>query len=169
MTACLGNVFIVAAPSGGGKTSLIKKLLYSLEDIEVSVSHTTRAPRPGEVDGVDYFFTNPGKFLEMIAQNAFVEHAQVFDHYYGTSVAQIHQRLQAGTDVLLDIDWQGARQIKAIFPTAKGIFVLPPSIKTLRERLASRGQDDNETIAHRMQGARAEKGHYTEFYFFFFN
>lgn len=169
MTAGLGNVFIVAAPSGGGKTSLIKNLLNILDCIEVSISHTTRVPRPGEVDGVDYFFVNQATFIEMIAQNAFIEHAQVFDYYYGTSVAQIHRRLQDGIDVILDIDWQGARQIKKIFPEAKGIFILPPSMQTLKDRLSSRGQDDNETIEYRMQGAQAEITHYNEFDYLIIN
>lgn len=162
-TECLGNVFIVAAPSGGGKTSLIKRLLEILEGIEVSISHTTRAPRPGEIDGVDYFFVQQTRFIEMIAQNAFIEHAQVFDSYYGTSVTQIQQRLEAGIDVVLDIDWQGAQQIKKIFPQAKGIFVLPPSLAVLKERLSKRGQDNQETIDYRMQGAQAEIMHFNEF------
>lgn len=169
MTAGLGNVFIVAAPSGGGKTSLIKNLLEILDGIEVSISHTTRVPRPSEVDGVDYFFVNQATFIEMIAQNAFIEHAQVFDYYYGTSVAQIHRRLQDGIDVILDIDWQGARQIKKIFPEAKGIFILPPSMQTLKDRLSSRGQDDQATIEYRMQGAQAEITHYNEFDYLIIN
>ncbi|RUR10187.1 guanylate kinase [Legionella septentrionalis] len=161
--ACQGNLFIVAAPSGGGKTSLVKRLVNDLEDIEISISHTTRTQRPGEISGVDYFFVNEDEFLRMMDAGAFIEHARVFNHYYGTSTAQIHSRLQAGIDVVLDIDWQGAQQIRRIFPEAVGIFVIPPSLQSLRERLLARQQDNEQVISSRMQRARDELSHYSEF------
>lgn len=164
-----GSVFIVAAPSGGGKTSLVKTLLSSLEDIEVSVSHTTRPMRPGEKDGVDYFFVSQQQFLDMVDDNAFVEYAQVFGHYYGTSVAQINARLAAGIDVILDIDWQGAQQIRRIFPDAVSIFIVPPSLTVLEQRLQSRGQDNESVIAERMQAARDEMSHFSEFEYLIVN
>lgn len=159
----LGNIFIVAAPSGGGKTSLVRQLIRVLDDIEVSISHTTRAKRPGEKEGVDYFFVNETRFLEMVNDNDFVEHAQVFNHYYGTSVAQINARLSAGIDVVLDIDWQGAQQIRRIFPQAISIFVVPPSLDVLKQRLKNRQQDKDEVIADRMHRAQDELSHFSEF------
>ena len=158
-----GNLFIVAAPSGGGKTSLIKKLIENLESIQVSISHTTRSPRPQEKEGIDYFFVTEACFIEMINNHAFIEHAQVFGQYYGTSVEQITARLKAGIDVVLDIDWQGAQQIRSIFPQAVSIFIIPPSLETLKERLLNRGQDNSEVIALRMQQAQNEMSHYAEF------
>ncbi|QRN04496.1 guanylate kinase [Legionella sp. MW5194] len=159
----LGNIFIVAAPSGGGKTSLVKHLISSLEDIEVSISHTTRGKRPGEKEGVDYFFVDEKRFLKMVNDNDFVEHAQVFNHYYGTSVAQINARLSAGIDVVLDIDWQGAQQIRRIFPQAISIFVVPPSLDVLKQRLQERKQDKEDVIADRMHRAQDELSHFSEF------
>ena len=159
----LGNVFIVAAPSGGGKTSLVKKLIKTLDDIEVSVSHTTRQPRPLEKHGVDYFFVSDSAFMAMVEHHDFVEYATVFDHFYGTSVSQINDRLKAGIDVVLDIDWQGAQQIRRVFPHAVSIFIVPPSLKVLKERLMSRGQDDPNVIDYRMERAREELCHYDEF------
>jgi guanylate kinase len=158
-----GNLFIVAAPSGGGKTSLVKKLVDSLEGIAVSVSHTTRKKRPGEVDGVDYFFVNEPAFMHMVEESAFIEHAQVFNHFYGTSAEQITERLRAGIDIVLDIDWQGAEQIKHAFPNAVSIFVIPPSVDVLKKRLMDRRQDDDQVIASRMQSACDELSHYPEF------
>ncbi|MBA3537337.1 MAG: guanylate kinase [Tatlockia sp.] len=158
-----GNLIIVAAPSGGGKTSLVKQLLSILDNIEVSISHTTRAMRPGEKEAVDYFFISQQQFVEMIEADAFIEHAQVFNHYYGTSVAQINSRLQAGIDVILDIDWQGAQQIRQIFPTAVSIFILPPSLDILQERLFNRRQDNHDVIDKRMQQAQDELSHFAEF------
>ena len=158
-----GCLFIVAAPSGGGKTSLVRHLVAHMDNIVVSISHTTRNKRPAEVDGVDYFFIDPAMFQHMVETNAFVEHAQVFDHCYGTSFAQIMDRLQQGIDVVLDIDWQGAQQIKRAFTEAVSIFILPPSLQILRERLVSRQQDDVSVIAHRMQRAQDEMRHYNEF------
>lgn len=159
----VGNLFIVAAPSGGGKTSLVRKLICDLADIEVSISHTTRQKRPGEIDAADYFFVAEQEFFQMIQDEAFVEHAKVFDHFYGTSKAQIHQRLQAGIDVVLDIDWQGAQQIKRIFPDAVGIFVIPPSLDVLKQRLMTRKQDNDQVIRGRMLRAQDELSHYSEF------
>lgn len=158
-----GSLFIVAAPSGGGKTSLVKQLLSELDQIEVSVSHTTRQKRPGETHGLDYFFIDDHTFTEMVSQDAFVEHAKVFDHFYGTSAAQITERLQAGIDVVLDIDWQGAQQIKRRFVDAVSVFVIPPSLDVLKQRLMDRQQDDAQTISHRMQRAQNELSHYDEF------
>lgn len=160
---CSGTLFIVAAPSGGGKTSLVKKLVNSLDDIAVSVSHTTRKKRPGEVHGVDYFFVDEPAFMSMVDEGAFVEHAQVFNHYYGTSEEQIIERLRAGIDIVLDIDWQGAEQIKHIFTNAVSIFVIPPSVDVLKKRLMDRQQDDEQVIANRMQRANDELSHYPEF------
>ncbi|ARG96722.1 guanylate kinase [Legionella micdadei] len=160
---CPGNLIIVAAPSGGGKTSLVRKLVSGLENIEVSISHTTRKMRPGEKDGVDYFFVTEQQFLEMIDANAFVEHAQVFNHYYGTSVKQINARLAAGIDVVLDIDWQGAQQIRSIFSDAISVFIIPPSLEILQKRLFDRRQDNEEVIGNRMQRAQDELSHFSEF------
>lgn len=158
-----GQLFVVAAPSGGGKTSLVKTLLHNLEDMCVSVSHTTRPMRPGEKDGQDYFFVDESTFLDMVSASAFIEHAKVFQHYYGTSVAQIQERLEAGCDVLLDIDWQGAEQIRRLFKDSVSIFILPPSLEVLEQRLTARNQDDETVIRHRMQQANAEMQHYPEF------
>lgn len=158
-----GNIFIVAAPSGGGKTSLVKQLITITDDIAVSVSHTTRAPRPGEQDAKDYFFVSEAQFIDMINNNAFVEHAAVFNHYYGTSTAQIKARLAQGIDVVLDIDWQGALQIRHLFPDAVSIFIVPPSLAILKQRLEGRGQDNEEVIRARMQRAQDELSHFSEF------
>jgi guanylate kinase len=163
MAAYVGNVLIVAAPSGGGKTSLVRQLVATLTDIEISISHTTRKKRPGEQDGVDYFFIDKQQFLAMVNANAFIEHALVFNHHYGTSVAQINARLQAGIDVILDIDWQGAQQIRAIFPEVISVFVVPPSLTILKQRLLDRRQDNEEVISSRMRRAQNELGHFSEF------
>jgi guanylate kinase len=159
----LGNLYIVAAPSGGGKTSLVRHLVTTLDDIAVSISHTSREIRPGEQDGVDYFFVDEGKFLDMVNESAFIEHARVFNHLYGTSAAQITHRLEQGIDVLLDIDWQGAEQIKHIFPKAVSIFIIPPSLDELKKRLMNRRQDKDEVISDRMKKAQDELSHYPEF------
>lgn len=159
----VGCLFIVAAPSGGGKTSLVHHLITHLDHIAVSVSHTTRAKRPGEIHGVDYFFIQAEEFQTMVTQQAFVEHARVFDHDYGTSYAQIEARLQQGIDVVLDIDWQGAQQIKQRYPTAVSVFIIPPSLEALQTRLIQRQQDDVDVIASRMQRAQSEMRHYAEF------
>ena len=158
-----GRLFIVSAPSGAGKTSLVRHLVKELDNIEVSISHTTRSKRPLEVDTVDYFFVNEEKFNAMIANHEFLEYAHVFGKLYGTSLLQINARLQQGIDVVLDIDWQGALQIKKSFPTAVGVFILPPSLETLHQRLLARQQDHQEVIAQRMQQARDEIKHYEFF------
>lgn len=161
--ATTGRLFILSAASGTGKTSLANALVESMPDVEFSVSHTTRAPRPGEKYGVHYFFVSHPEFEAMIAAGQFLEHAKVFDNYYGTSRAQVEQRLKQGKRVILDIDWQGARSIKARMPEATSIFLLPPSRVALEERLTKRGQDSPEVIAKRMAKAMAEISHYSEF------
>ncbi len=162
----LGNLFIVAAPSGAGKSTLIKEILSKSSDdqrMQLSVSHTTRAPRKGEQNGVEYYFVDHAAFERMIDQDAFYEHAEVFGNYYGTSKAAISDKLQQGIDVFLDIDWQGARQVKAQNPSVISIFILPPSVEALQARLSGRGQDSEETIAKRMAEAKSEISHYNEF------
>lgn len=158
-----GTLYIFAAPSGAGKTSLVKALLDKSDGIEVSVSHTTRAPREGEVDGVNYHFTDIAAFNVMVNEGAFLEHAQVFDNLYGTARANIEDRLAAGVDVILEIDWQGARQVRQQFPDSLGVFILPPSRRALEDRLRGRGQDADEVIARRMRDAESEMSHYAEF------
>jgi len=159
-----GTLYVVSAPSGAGKTSLVRALLDSTgDDLVLSVSHTTRAPRPGEVDGRDYHFVDAGAFRRMIGENAFLEHARVFDNYYGTARQGIEAQLAQGRDVILEIDWQGARQVRQALPESVGIFILPPSREALRERLCARGQDDEAVIARRMQDAVNEMSHYGEY------
>jgi len=158
-----GKLYIISAPSGAGKTSLIKKLVPITDKLMVSVSHTTRAQRSGEVDGVDYFFTPVEKFKTLIEQQAFLEYAQVFDNYYGTSQKSVEDSLKQGNDVILEIDWQGAEQIRYILPDAISIFILPPSTEVLRERLQGRGQDSKAVIDRRMQDAVTEMSHYAEY------
>jgi guanylate kinase len=159
----LGNLFIVAAPSGGGKTSLVRNLVNALDQIEISISHTTRAMRPGETHGIDYFFVSENEFMAMIAAHDFLEYAQVFNHLYGTSLGQINTRMEQGIDVVLDIDWQGAAAIKRIFPQAVSVFIIPPSLEALKLRLMNRQQDKDEVISERMKKAQNELSHYTEF------
>ncbi len=158
-----GTLYIIAAPSGAGKTSLVHELLASLPDIEVSVSHTTRAPRPSEKQGRDYYFVEPAEFEELIGRGEFLEHARVFDHYYGTRREAIQARLDADLDVILEIDWQGARQVRRQFPDCLSIFILPPSLDVLRERLIQRGQDAAEVVDRRMRAAVNEMRHFDEF------
>jgi guanylate kinase len=158
-----GQLYIVAAPSGGGKTSLVNRLIQSMPGIELSVSHTTRLPRPKESDGQDYFFIQKSEFENMIVEHAFLEYAKVFDNYYGTSKKQIESRLAAGIDVVLDIDWQGAQQIRTLMPNVISIFLLPPSLHVLRERLENRQQDNQAVIDKRMKQAQDELEHYHEF------
>jgi guanylate kinase len=157
------SLFVIASPSGGGKSSLIKAILEQLDNIEVSISHTTRERRAGEVDGEDYYFVDEEKFDQIKKNNSFIEHANVFGHQYGTSREQIERRLSLGTDVLLDIDWQGARQIKTHFANVVSIFILPPSVETLKQRLLKRQRDDSDTIAFRMEKAQHEIRHHDEF------
>ena len=161
-----GTLFIVSAPSGAGKSSLIDALLkrFNLDDkLRLSVSHTTRAPRPGEIDHVSYHFITNEEFEKLIERNAFYEYAHVFDHYYGTSREIVEQWLNEGKDVLLDIDWQGARQIRQQPPDAKGIFIVPPSLEELNRRLVTRATDAPEVIEKRMSKAISEISHYNEY------
>ncbi len=158
-----GSLFIVAAPSGAGKTSLVKALVEQEPNIKLSVSHTTRPPRQGEVNGVDYWFVSQDEFAQMRDQSAFLESATVFDNSYGTSYAAVESELEKGFDVILEIDWQGAQQIRTSCDECASIFILPPSKSALEERLRGRGQDDEETIARRMRDAENEMSHYIEF------
>lgn len=158
-----GTLYIVAAPSGAGKTSLVRSLVECTSGVEVSVSHTTRPRRPGEQEGVDYHFVDPDTFQSMVKEGVFLEYAQVFNHFYGTSRHVVTERLKSGIDVVLEIDWQGARQVRALIPESLAIFILPPSKETLRQRLKSRAQDDNAVIEQRMQAAVSEISHYNEF------
>ncbi|MES9845842.1 MAG: guanylate kinase [Candidatus Sedimenticola sp. PURPLELP] len=158
-----GTLFIVSAPSGAGKTSLLKALVESESGVQVSVSHTTRQMRPGEVDGKDYHFVDIDSFTQMIGEGAFLEHAKVFDNFYGTSEAGILSQLEQGLDVILEIDWQGARQVRERIPGAVSIFILPPTQQALRQRLGGRGQDSEEIIERRMSDAKSEMSHYGEY------
>jgi guanylate kinase len=160
-----GNLFILSAPSGAGKSSLISALLKqpSERPMQVSVSHTTRAPRPGEIDGQHYHFVSVEQFEQLIAAGQFYEYAKVFSNYYGTSETAIEQQLNQGIDVFLDIDWQGARQVKKRKPDVTTIFICPPSLETLEQRLRHRGQDSEAVIAERMAQAKAECSHCDEF------
>lgn len=164
-----GSLFIVSAPSGAGKTSLVRAMMERLGQVAFSVSHTTRAMRPGEQDGRDYHFVDTQVFEAMIAQGAFLEHARVFDNYYGTARTSVEAQLTAGMDVFLDIDWQGARQIRAAWPGVVSIFILPPSRAALESRLRGRGQDSDETISRRMRDAVSESAHYGEYDYLIIN
>src|SRR5690349_15892636 len=159
-----GGLFVVSAPSGGGKTSLTRGAIDALAKAgiaaEISVSYTTRAPRPGEQNGVHYHFVDRPAFEGMIERGEFLEHATIYGHYYGTARARTEQRLAAGRDLILDIDWQGARQIRQALPTAIGIYVLPPSMAKLEQRLRARRQDTEEAIRQRLSLARQEMAHY---------
>ena len=158
-----GLLFIVSAPSGAGKTSLLKALLERDSALTVSVSHTSRAPRPGEEDGKHYHFVSKEQFIDLVGHGVFLEHARVFDNFYGTSEDAVRAQLEAGHDVVLEIDWQGARQVRHGFPDAVSIFIAPPSIEELEKRLSDRGQDGEETIARRMRDAANEMVHYSEY------
>lgn len=158
-----GTLYIISAPSGAGKTSLVRELLSQLDDVMVSVSHTTRPMREGEKDGVDYHFVDREEFLSMVEHSAFLEHARVFDNFYGTSQKHVEQQLLSGKNVILEIDWQGARQVRRLMQESQSIFILPPSRDALRERLQNRGQDSDEVIERRMQDAENEMSHYAEF------
>ncbi|MGD9660358.1 MAG: guanylate kinase [Porticoccaceae bacterium] len=164
-----GTLFTVSAPSGAGKTSLVKALVDSFDSIQVSVSHTTRPMRPGERDGVNYHFLEEATFLAMLENSEFLEHAQVFDNYYGTSCAWVEDTLNKGIDVILEIDWQGAAQVRHLMPETVGIFILPPSLETLHQRLNNRGQDEESVIARRIAEAREEMSHYVEADFIIIN
>ena len=158
----IGTLYTVSAPSGAGKTSLVNALVERDPNLRVSVSHTTRSMRPGEDDGVNYHFVSEDHFRAMLDRAEFLEHAQVFGNLYGTSQAWVEQQLAAGTDVILEIDWQGAQQVKHLMPGTRAIFILPPSRETLEQRLTARGQDDSAIIAARMAEAVEEMSHYVE-------
>jgi len=163
MSATTGTLYIVSAPSGAGKTSLVKALVDAQPQVRVSVSHTTRAMRPGEVDGVNYHFVSREEFLARLERNEFLEHAEVFGNLYGTSQRWLEQTLAEGYDLILEIDWQGAQQVRRLMPQAKSIFILPPTQEALRQRLNNRGQDSDEIIEKRMREAVSEMSHYVEY------
>lgn len=158
-----GKLYIISAPSGAGKTSLVKQLRAEMDQLAVSISHTTRTMRAGESSGVDYFFVSVEVFKDMINRQAFLEHAQVFDNFYGTAQQTVEDNLAQGLDVILEIDWQGAQQVRKMLPDSQSIFILPPSISILRQRLQNRGQDDASVINRRMRDAVTEMSHYPEF------
>ena len=158
-----GSLYIVSAPSGAGKSSLVQALLEGDPHLRLSVSYTTRAPRPGEEDGVHYHFVTREAFLEMLGQGAFLESAEVYGNHYGTSQPWIEAQIGRGNDVLLEIDWQGAAQVRRIFPAAIGIYILPPSLEELERRLRDRGQDSAEVIARRLAAARDDMTHALEY------
>jgi guanylate kinase len=158
-----GRLFVIAAPSGAGKTSLVRALLEQEPALHLSVSHTTRSQRPNEADGREYHFVTVDAFRDLIARGEFLEHAQVFDNLYGTSRVFVEQRLHAGQDVVLEIDWQGARQVRRALPQCVSIFILPPSRAALAERLATRATDSAQVIARRLRDAAADMSHYGEF------
>jgi len=161
--AVQGSLFVIASPSGGGKTSLVNALLDQDPRLVLSISHTTRAPRPGDVDGQHYHFVRKQEFEQMVSDGDFMEHARVFDHFYGTNRNSVAHQLQQDRDVILEIDWQGARQVRSAFPDCCQIFIIPPSLETLRKRLTGRGQDSESVIQRRMQDAQAEISHWQEF------
>lgn len=164
-----GTLFIVSAPSGAGKTSLVSALIKQDSLIEVSVSHTTRPKRPGEQDGVNYNFVSIEQFKANIDTGDFLEHAEVFGNFYGTSQQWVTDKLEAGQDIILEIDWQGAQQVRKVLPNSVSIFILPPSLQALRERLSNRGQDSEEVIAGRMAEAQSESSHYCEYDYLIIN
>ena len=157
-----GTLFIISAPSGAGKTSLVGEILTRGDNIQASVSHTTRERRSGEKDGVNYHFVNQSKFLKMVDDDAFLEHAEVFGNHYGTSESWVRMTLELGIDVILEIDWQGAEQARKHFPSSQSIFILPPSKQALQERLTLRGQDNREVIDRRIAAATQEMSHYID-------
>lgn len=167
--ALQGQLYIIAAPSGAGKTSLVTAISELVDDLKVSVSHTTREKRPGEVDGHHYFFTDEAKFEAMKSRGEFLEWAQVFDHHYGTTHKWVRETLDQGLDVILEIDWQGAKIVHGRMPESIGIFILPPSVAALRERLQVRASDDEAVIAGRMAKATREMSHYGEFDYLIIN
>ena len=164
-----GNLIVVTAPSGAGKTSLVTELLERDKNVRLSMSYTTRSARAGEVDGVDYHFVQRAQFEKMIVAGEFLEHADVYGNYYGTSRRWIEQELGGDHDVLLEIDWQGAQQVRWLFPHMVGIFILPPSLDELRKRLKSRGKDPADAIEKRMASARDEISHVLEFEYIIVN
>ena len=164
-----GTLFIIAAPSGAGKTSLVKELSKKTNNLSISTSHTTRQPRKDEVEGEDYFFIEEKNFIDLIKKNFFLEYAKVFDNYYGTSRSLVESEIEAGKNVILEIDWQGAKQVKSIGLKVVGIFILPPNYQALRERLLNRNKDNIQTIERRMSAALEEISHYKEFDFIVIN
>lgn len=158
-----GNLYVIAAPSGTGKTTLVKAIVDSMPKVTVSISHTTRTKRPGEMHGINYYFVDKAEFLRMIAHHDFLEHAVIFDNYYGTSKRWVEDTLAKGIDVILEIDWQGHQQIKHLFPNSVGIFILPPSLEDLRDRLVKRNQDHPETIKKRLADAKEAVNHLKDF------
>jgi guanylate kinase len=169
MTTRNALLFVVSAPSGAGKTSLVQALVANCEGVTISVSHTTRPARAGECNGVDYYFTEPREFEAMVARQEFIEHAKVFGNWYGTSRTAVDRALAANTDVILEIDWQGARRIRELYPAAVSIFILPPSLAELRKRLESRAGDRSDVIENRMREAGAEITHYAEYEYLVIN
>lgn len=164
-----GTLYIISAPSGGGKTSLVNALLESVSNLEVSISYTTRAPRPGEKEGIDYYFVDATQFKQLTQVKKFLEHATVFDHYYGTSVHWVSEKIEAGIDIILEIDWQGAQQIREKMPESIGIFIIPPSWEILEKRLRLRAQDEEPVIKRRMADAKAELAHFGEYDYLILN
>ena len=163
MTHHTGTLYIISAPSGAGKSSLVKALTDTNPEIRVSISHTTRAMRPGEVDGVNYHFVTREEFVKMGEHGDFLERAEVFGNFYGTSQSRLQQTLDEGHDLILEIDWQGAEQVRKLMPQARSIFILPPSLQALHQRLTNRGQDSDEIIDGRMREAVSEMSHYVEY------
>ena len=159
----MGKLFVIAAPSGAGKTSLVRAVLDARPNLVVSVSHTTRPPRPHELEGRDYHFVTAAQFHALAQENAFLEHAQVFDNFYGTGAQQVQEKLASGRDVLLEIDWQGARQVQRRMSASTSIFILPPSRMVLEQRLRERNTDSAATIARRLSQAAEDMSHYREF------
>ena len=164
-----GNLFIISAPSGAGKTSLVKHCVDTRSDIEVSISYTTRPPRSREQNGKDYFFVSEKEFDQMILNNSFIEYASIYGYRYGTSTQLVKTSIDSGVNVILEIDWQGASQVRNKFPNNTSIFILPPSMRELEERLRNRGQDDDDTICGRLSAAKNEIKHYKEFDYFIVN
>ncbi len=164
-----GTLYVISAASGAGKTSLVNAVLEQVDELVVSVSHTTRAPREGEVDGVNYHFVDKATFEKMVEASEFFEHATVFGNMYGTSQQHLQQQLEKGMDVILEIDWQGARQVRQLMPDCKSIYIVPPSTTALRQRLDARGQDDEAVIEQRMREAISEMSHYVEFDYLIIN
>lgn len=169
MAITTGTLYIISAPSGAGKTSLVKALIDNEPQIRVSVSHTTRAMRPGEVEGVNYHFVGREQFQAMIDNSELLEHAEVFGNLYGTSQAWVEQTLRDGFDLILEIDWQGAQQVRRLMPQSQSIFILPPTQEALRHRLTNRGQDSGEIIEQRMREAVSEMSHYVEYDYLLIN